>query len=45
MVLVTTVTIAGTLGELTIPPKTPDVLERLRKTCTQPGLQFQGKET
>jgi DNA-directed RNA polymerase subunit M/transcription elongation factor TFIIS len=43
MVLITTVAIAGTLGELTIPPKTPDVLEWLRKKCKQSGLQFQGK--
>lgn len=43
MVLATTIAIAGTLGEVSIPNKTVDVLEWLRKKYKQPGLQFQGK--
>lgn len=43
MVVATTIVVAGTLGELSIPTKTTDVLEWLRKKLKQPGLQFQGK--
>lgn len=43
MVVATTIAVAGTLGEVTIPAKTADVLEWLRKKYKQPGLQFQGK--
>lgn len=43
MVVATTIQVAGTLGEVTIPAKTTDVLEWLRKKYKQPGLQFQGR--
>lgn len=43
MVIATTIACAGTLGEVTIPIKTADVLEWLRKKYKQPNLQFQGK--
>jgi DNA-directed RNA polymerase subunit M/transcription elongation factor TFIIS len=43
MVVATTIAVTGTLGEVTIPAKTADVLEWLRKKYKQPGLQFQGK--
>lgn len=43
MVLATVVSVQGSLSEVTIPPKTADVLEWLRKKLKQPGLQFQGK--
>jgi DNA-directed RNA polymerase subunit M/transcription elongation factor TFIIS len=43
MVVATTIAVAGTLHEVTIPPKTTDVLEWLRKKHKQPTLQFQGK--
>lgn len=43
MVVATHITSSGTLGELSIPAKTPDVLEWLRKKLKHPGLQFQGK--
>jgi DNA-directed RNA polymerase subunit M/transcription elongation factor TFIIS len=43
MVVATTIQVAGTLGEVSIPAKTPDVLEWLRKKYKQPGLQFQGR--
>jgi hypothetical protein len=43
MVVATNIAVAGTLGELSIPNKTADVLEWLRKKLKQPGLQFQGK--
>lgn len=43
MVLATLVSIQGTLSETTIPAKTMDVLEWLRKKLKQPALQFQGK--
>lgn len=43
MVVATTIAVAGTLGEVTIPAKTTDVLEWLRKKYKQPGLQFQGR--
>lgn len=38
-----TITVAGTFQELSIPKKTADVLEWLRKKCKASGLQFQGK--
>lgn len=43
MVLATLISGSGSLGEVSIPAKTPDVLEWLRKKLKQPGLQFQGK--
>jgi hypothetical protein len=43
MVLATSIQTNGTLGELTVPAKCPDVLEWIRKKLKQPGLQFQGK--
>jgi DNA-directed RNA polymerase subunit M/transcription elongation factor TFIIS len=43
MVLATLIAVSGTLGEVSIPAKTPDVLDWLRKKLKQPGLQFQGK--
>ena len=43
MVIATTVSIQGVFGEVTLPPKTTDVLEWLRKKHKQPGMQFQGK--
>ena len=39
----TTIAVAGTLSEITIPKKTSDVLEWIRKKYKQPGYQFQGK--
>jgi DNA-directed RNA polymerase subunit M/transcription elongation factor TFIIS len=42
MVVATTITNQGTLHEVSIPAKTADVLEWLRKKLKQPGLQFQG---
>jgi DNA-directed RNA polymerase subunit M/transcription elongation factor TFIIS len=43
MVVATNIGVTSTLTELTIPPKTADVLEWLRKKLKQPTLQFQGK--
>lgn len=43
MVVATTIAVAGTLGEVSIPARTTDVLEWLRKKYKQPGLQYQGK--
>jgi len=43
MVVATTIAVNGTLGEVSIPGKTADVLEWLRKKLKQPALQFQGK--
>ena len=43
MVVATTIAVSGTLSEVSIPNKTTDVLEWLRKKYKQPGLQFQGK--
>lgn len=43
MVVATSIAVSGTLGEVTIPARTADVLEWLRKKYKQPGLQFQGK--
>uniref|UniRef100_A0A6C0F6Q9 TFIIS-type domain-containing protein n=1 Tax=viral metagenome TaxID=1070528 RepID=A0A6C0F6Q9_9ZZZZ len=43
MVVATLIAITGTLSETSIPAKTADVLEWLRKKLKQPTLQFQGK--
>lgn len=43
MVVATVISVQGSLSEVAIPPKTPDVLEWLRKKYKSPGLQFQGK--
>ena len=43
MVVATLIATAGTLSETTIPAKTSDVLEWLRKKLKQPTLQVQGK--
>jgi DNA-directed RNA polymerase subunit M/transcription elongation factor TFIIS len=43
MVVATLISIAGVLSEASIPAKTADVLEWLRKKLKQPTLQFQGK--
>lgn len=43
MVLATVISVQGSLSEVSIPAKTADVLEWLRKKLKQPGLQFQGK--
>jgi hypothetical protein len=43
MVVATSIAVSGTLGEVTIPARTADVLEWLRKKYKQPALQFQGK--
>ena len=43
MVVATLISISGTLSEVSIPAKTADVLEWLRKKLKQPTLQFQGK--
>jgi len=43
MVAATSVASNGTLSEITIPAKTTDVLEWMRKKYKQPGIQFQGK--
>jgi len=43
MVVATLISVQGVLSEVTIPPRTPDVLEWLRKKLKQPELQFQGK--
>ena len=43
MVVATLISIAGVLSEASIPAKTVDVLEWLRKKLKQPTLQFQGK--
>jgi len=45
MVVATTIAVSGVLGEVTLPNKTVDVLEWLRKKYKQPALQFQGKLT
>lgn len=42
MVLGVTITNQGVLHEVSVPAKTADVLEWLRKKLKQPGLQFQG---
>jgi transcription elongation factor S-II len=43
MVIATLISISGSLSESSIPAKTSDVLEWLRKKLKQPALQFQGK--
>jgi DNA-directed RNA polymerase subunit M/transcription elongation factor TFIIS len=43
MVVATVIAVSGALGEVSIPAKTTDVLEWLRKKYKQPGLHFQGK--
>jgi transcription elongation factor S-II len=43
MVIATIVATNGSLSDLTIPAKTTDVLEWIRKKYKQPGIQFQGK--
>jgi DNA-directed RNA polymerase subunit M/transcription elongation factor TFIIS len=43
MVIATIISVQGTLSDVSIPAKTPDVLEWLRKKYKSPGLQFQGK--
>jgi DNA-directed RNA polymerase subunit M/transcription elongation factor TFIIS len=43
MVLATTITVDGTFGEVSVPPRTADVLEWMRKKYKQPLMQFQGK--
>lgn len=43
MVIATIVNAQGALHDVSIPAKTVDVLEWLRKKLKQPGLQFQGK--
>lgn len=43
MVLAVSISTTGSYTELSIPPKTTDVLEWLRKKCKQPTLQYQGK--
>jgi DNA-directed RNA polymerase subunit M/transcription elongation factor TFIIS len=45
MVLAVFISHQGTLSEVAIPAKTPDVLTWLRKKLKQPTLQFQGKLT
>lgn len=45
MVIATIVQHTGTFGEVTLPAKTADVLEWLRKKYKQPTMQFQGKLT
>jgi DNA-directed RNA polymerase subunit M/transcription elongation factor TFIIS len=42
MVIATTIAVDGTFGEVTIPPRTPDVLEWLRKKFKHATMQFQG---
>ena len=42
MVVATTIAVSGVLGEVTLPAKTTDVLEWLRKKYKQTGMQFQG---
>ena len=43
MVIATIISVQGTLSDVSIPAKTPDVLEWLRKKYKSPGMQFQGK--
>jgi DNA-directed RNA polymerase subunit M/transcription elongation factor TFIIS len=43
MVVAVSISTAGSYSELTLPAKTTDVLEWLRKKCKQPTLQYQGK--
>ena len=43
MVLAISISVASAVSELTIPPKTADVLEWIRKKYKNTGIQFQGK--
>lgn len=43
MVVATVISVQGSLSDVSIPAKTPDVLEWLRKKYKAPGMQFQGK--
>lgn len=43
MVIATAIAVDGTFSEVSIPARTSDVLEWLRKKMKQPALQFQGK--
>jgi DNA-directed RNA polymerase subunit M/transcription elongation factor TFIIS len=43
MVLVTSISVQGAFADMSIPAKTADILEWLRKKLKQPTLQFQGK--
>jgi DNA-directed RNA polymerase subunit M/transcription elongation factor TFIIS len=43
MVVATLIAVSGTLSEVSVPAKTADVLEWLRKKLKQSNLQFQGK--
>lgn len=43
MVIATCISTQGAFTEVTVPPKTTDVLEWLRKKYKQIGMQFQGK--
>ena len=43
MVLAISISVAGSVSEITIPPKTADVLEWIRKKYKNGGIQFQGK--
>ena len=43
MVLAVSIHPSGSSAEVTIPPKTPDVLAWLRTKTKNPNLQFQGK--
>jgi transcription elongation factor S-II len=43
MVVATLISVQGSLSDVSLPAKTPDVLEWLRKKYKSPGLQFQGK--
>ncbi len=45
MVVATVISVQSTFAEVTIPPKTADVLEWIRKKYKQPGMQFQGNIT
>lgn len=45
MVCAVLISVSGSLSEVTLPAKTTDVLEWLRKKLKQPTLQFQGKFT
>ena len=42
MVIATTISVEGAFGEVTIPPRTADVLEWLRKKFKHATMQFQG---
>ena len=43
MVVATLIAVQGTLDEVTIPPRTADVLEWIRKKYKKADIQFQGK--